>query len=95
MTLFVLAYAAGLLTIASPCIFPILPFVLSRADEPFSRGGLPMLFGLALSFAAVASLASVAGGWAVESNRHGRTAALAADDVVRPVDAVSRARGAS
>jgi len=77
MTLFILAYAAGLLTIASPCIFPILPFVLARADQPFARGGLPMLVGLALSFAAVASLASVGGAWAVDVNHHGRTAALA------------------
>ena len=36
-----------------------------------------MLLGLAIAFAAVASLASVAGGWALEANRHGRTAALA------------------
>ncbi|MEH2481695.1 cytochrome c biogenesis protein CcdA/thiol-disulfide isomerase/thioredoxin [Nitrobacteraceae bacterium AZCC 2146] len=77
MTLYILAYAAGLLTIASPCIFPILPFVLTRADQPFRRGGLPLLLGLALAFAAVASLASVAGGWAVDVNRHGRIAALA------------------
>jgi hypothetical protein len=57
MTLFVLAYAAGLLTVASPCMFPILPFVLARAETPFGRGGLPMLIGLAL-----AGLAAVAGG---------------------------------
>ena len=62
MALFVLAYAAGLLTVASPCIFPILPFVLARAETPFGRGGLPMLIGLALTFAAVAGLAAVAGG---------------------------------
>jgi cytochrome c biogenesis protein CcdA len=77
MTLFVLAYLAGLLTIASPCIFPILPFVLSRTGESFKRSSLPMLFGLAFAFAATASLASVAGSWAAEANRHGRTAALA------------------
>jgi cytochrome c biogenesis protein CcdA/thiol-disulfide isomerase/thioredoxin len=77
MTLLFLAYVAGLLTIATPCIFPILPFVLARADEPFRRGGLPMLFGLAVSFAAAASLASVAGGWAVAASRFGRAAALA------------------
>lgn len=76
MTLFILAYLAGVLTIASPCIFPILPFVLARADEPFKRGGLPMLLGLAFAFAAVASLAAVAGGWAVEANSIGRTLAL-------------------
>jgi cytochrome c biogenesis protein CcdA len=77
MTLFVLAYLAGLLTIATPCIFPVLPFVLARAEEPFRRGGLPMLLSLAFAFAAVASLASVAGGWAVEANHHGRIATLA------------------
>ena len=68
---------AGVLTIASPCILPILPFVLARADQPFRRSGLPMLLGLAIAFAAVASLAAVAGGWAVELNQHGRTVALA------------------
>jgi cytochrome c biogenesis protein CcdA len=47
MTLFILAYLAGVLTIATACIFPILPFVLARADKPFRRGGLPMLLGLA------------------------------------------------
>lgn len=35
-----------------------------------------MLVGLAVTFAAVASLAAVAGGWAVEANRYGRVAAL-------------------
>lgn len=77
MTLFVLAYLAGVLTIASPCILPILPFVLARADQPFRRGSLPLLAGLVLTFAAMATLASVAGGWVVEVNRHGRTIALA------------------
>src|SRR5262249_30599098 len=77
MTLFILAYLAGVLTIATPCILPILPFVLARADVPFRRGGLPLLLGLAVAFAAVASLAAVAGGWAVDANRAGRAAALA------------------
>jgi cytochrome c biogenesis protein CcdA/thiol-disulfide isomerase/thioredoxin len=77
MSLFILAYFAGVFTIATPCILPILPFVLTRVDEPFRRGGLPMLLGLAFAFAAVASLASVAGGWAVETDRQGRTAGLA------------------
>lgn len=76
MSLFVLAYLAGVLTIISPCILPIVPFVLARANQPFARGGLPMLLGLAGAFAAVASLAAVAGGWAVEANRFGRAAAL-------------------
>ncbi|MDP3857456.1 MAG: cytochrome c biogenesis protein CcdA [Stagnimonas sp.] len=77
MILFLLAYAGGALTILSPCILPVLPFVFARADRPFLRSGLPLLLGLASSFALVASLATVAGGWAVEANRYGRGAALA------------------
>ena len=77
MTLFVVSYLAGVLTIASPCILPILPFVLARSEQPFRRGTLPLLLGLAITFAAVASLAAVAGGWAVDANQYGRTIALA------------------
>ena len=43
MTLLLIAYAAGVLTIVSPCILPVLPFVFARADRPFLRGGLPLL----------------------------------------------------
>ena len=32
MLLFALAYIGGVLTIASPCILPVLPFVFARAD---------------------------------------------------------------
>ncbi|MCR4520039.1 cytochrome c biogenesis protein CcdA [Bosea sp. 47.2.35] len=76
MSLFILSYLAGVLTIASPCILPVLPFILARADRPFRRSGLPMLLGLAIAFAAVASLAAFAGGWAVAANQFGRAAAL-------------------
>ena len=76
MTLFILAYLAGVLTIVSPCILPVLPFVLARVGQPFRRNGLPMLVGMAFAFATVASLAAVTGGWAIELNRHGRTLAL-------------------
>jgi cytochrome c biogenesis protein CcdA/thiol-disulfide isomerase/thioredoxin len=76
MLLFVLAYLGGVLTIVSPCILPVIPFVLARADRPFLRNGLPMLIGMALAFAVVASLASVAGGWVVSANQYGRVAAL-------------------
>jgi cytochrome c biogenesis protein CcdA len=31
MLLFVLAYLGGVLTIVSPCILPVIPFVLARA----------------------------------------------------------------
>ena len=77
MILFLLAYLGGVLTIVSPCILPVLPFVFARADQPFLRSGLPMLVGMTATFAAVATLAAVVGGWAVEANELGRLAALA------------------
>ncbi len=76
MLLFILAYLGGVLTIASPCILPVLPFVFARADQPFLRSGLPMLVGMAGTFAIVASLAAVGGGWVAAANDYGRLAAL-------------------
>jgi cytochrome c biogenesis protein CcdA/thiol-disulfide isomerase/thioredoxin len=77
MTLLVLAYLGGVLTILSPCILPVLPFVFARADRPFLESGLPMLAGMAVTFAIVATLAAVAGGWVVEANQYGRAIAIA------------------
>lgn len=76
MILFVLAYLGGVLTIISPCILPVLPFVFARADQPFLRSGLPMLIGMAATFALVATLAAVGGGWAVAANTYARYGAL-------------------
>ena len=42
MILFLVAYVGGVLTIASPCILPVLPFVFARMDRPFARSGLPV-----------------------------------------------------
>jgi len=39
MVLFILAYLGGVLTILSPCILPVLPFVFARADRSFVKGG--------------------------------------------------------
>jgi cytochrome c biogenesis protein CcdA/thiol-disulfide isomerase/thioredoxin len=75
MTLLVLAYLGGVLTIVSPCILPVLPFVFARADRPFKKSSLPMLVGMAVTFAAIATLAVVAGGWAVDTNQYGRAIA--------------------
>jgi cytochrome c biogenesis protein CcdA len=64
MTLPVLSYLAGALTIVSPCILPVLPFVFARADRPFLTSTLPLLIGLIFAFTAVAVLAGWAGtGW--------------------------------
>jgi cytochrome c biogenesis protein CcdA/thiol-disulfide isomerase/thioredoxin len=78
MTLILLVFMGGALTIASSCILPVLPFVFARAEQPFLRNGLPMLVGMALTFAAVATLAAVGGAWAVHLNQYGRVFALVA-----------------
>jgi cytochrome c biogenesis protein CcdA len=76
MIIFLLAYLGGVLTIVSPCILPVLPFVFARADRPLVKSGLPMLAGMATTFTAVATLAAVAGGWAVDANQYGRIIAI-------------------
>ena len=76
MLIILLAYLGGILTIVSPCILPVLPFVFARAGRSFARSTLPMLVGMAATFAIVATLAAVGGGWAVRANQVGRWAAL-------------------
>jgi cytochrome c biogenesis protein CcdA/thiol-disulfide isomerase/thioredoxin len=76
MILFLLSYLGGVLTILSPCILPVLPFVFARSDQPFVRSGLPLLLGMAVTFAAIASLATLGGSWAVHANSWGRIAAM-------------------
>ncbi len=77
MTLFILAFLAGALTILAPCILPVIPFVFARADRPFLTSGLPLLAGMAVSFAGVATLATLGGAWAAEANDLGRGVAIA------------------
>lgn len=76
MTLLIIAYLGGALTILSPCILPILPFVFARAEKSFVRSTLPMLAGMAITFALVATLAAIGGSWAVQANEYGRIAAI-------------------
>ena len=43
MTILLLVYLGGVLTILSPCILPVLPFVFARAEHKFATNGLPMI----------------------------------------------------
>jgi cytochrome c biogenesis protein CcdA/thiol-disulfide isomerase/thioredoxin len=76
MVLLVLAFLGGILTIISPCILPVLPFVFAKADQPFRKSGLPLLAGMALTFAGFAAIATVGGAWVVRANQYGRVASL-------------------
>lgn len=76
MSLLLLSFFAGMLTLLSPCILPVLPFVFARADRPFVRSTLPLLAGMALTFTVVASLAAVGSQWVGQANQIGRWIAL-------------------
>ena len=78
MALYLVAFAAGVLSVLSPCILPVLPFVFARQGQPSHHGSLPLLMGMALAFAAAASLAAAAGAWAVQLSQWGRGLALLA-----------------
>jgi cytochrome c biogenesis protein CcdA/thiol-disulfide isomerase/thioredoxin len=76
MLIFVLAYIGGVLTIFSPCVLPVLPFIFARSDQSFRRSGLPILLGMAATFTLLASLAAVGGAWLITLNQYGRYAAM-------------------
>jgi len=76
MILTVLAFLGGVLTILSPCILPVVPFVLARTEQPFARSTLPLLVGMAATFSAISTLAAFGGAWAVRVNDYGRLIAL-------------------
>src|SRR5471030_3417011 len=76
MWLLILSYLGGGLTIIRKSILPVLPFVFARTGKPFMKSGLPLLAGMAMTFALVASLAAVGGGWVVQLNQYGRWLAL-------------------
>ena len=77
MLLYLLAYVGGVLTILSPCILPVLPFVFARSDQPFRRSSLPLLGGMVLMFSIAAIAAAVGGHWVIRLNQGGRYVAIA------------------
>jgi cytochrome c biogenesis protein CcdA/thiol-disulfide isomerase/thioredoxin len=73
----VLAYLGGVLTIASPCLWPVIPIVFAAGRQRFRSHGLWVLLGMALSFSVVAALASVSVAWVATVNVWARHVALA------------------
>jgi cytochrome c biogenesis protein CcdA/thiol-disulfide isomerase/thioredoxin len=76
MLIYLLAFVGGVLTILSPCILPVLPFVFARANQPFRRSALPLVVGMALTFSVVAIAAAFGGHWVVRLNQGGRYVAM-------------------
>lgn len=50
MTILLLAYLAGLLTLINPCVLPVLPIVLTASLGSDARGPLALAAGMSLSF---------------------------------------------
>ncbi len=57
----ILAFVAGILSILSPCVLPILPIVLGAAASTHRRGPLALAAGLSLSFVAIGLFLATAG----------------------------------
>ncbi len=69
MTWLALAFAAGLLSILSPCVLPLVPIVLGAAIAAHPLGALALAVGLALSFTGLGlSLALVGFGLGIDAD---------------------------
>ena len=77
MILLLLSFLGGILTIISPCILPVLPFVFAKADRPFVKSGLPLLANAWRSPSRDSpALATAGGGWVVRANQYSRDLSL-------------------
>src|SRR4051812_19710656 len=61
MVALLLAFLAGLLSILSPCVLPLVPIVLGAAASAHPRGALALAAGLALSFTGIGLFLALAG----------------------------------
>lgn len=73
--MYLIAFLGGLLTVLSPCILPVVPFLFAGANR--SRAAILLtLGGMALTFALIASLAVVSSEWVIQASNSGRHIAL-------------------
>ncbi|MFM0075966.1 cytochrome c biogenesis protein DipZ [Paraburkholderia sediminicola] len=77
MLLIVIAFLGGAFTVLSPCILPVVPFVFARSDRPFATERLPLLVGLAGTFALVTGLGTAGLSAAAQLSEYGRWISLA------------------
>jgi len=70
-----IAFLGGILTVLSPCILPVVPFLFARADRS-RRSIFLTLGGMVLTFALVSSLAVVSSEWVIQASNTGRHVAL-------------------
>ena len=76
MTALALAFAAGLLSILSPCVLPLVPIVLGAAVAAHPLGVFALAAGLALSFTGLGLLLALAGfGLGIDAELFRETAA--------------------
>lgn len=73
--MYLIAFLGGLLTVLSPCILPVVPFLFANADRKRSSI-LLTLGGMTLTFALISSLAVVSSEWVIQASNTGRQIAL-------------------
>ncbi|MBE9486886.1 MAG: cytochrome c biogenesis protein CcdA [Chloroflexi bacterium] len=62
MTSLLMAVLAGLASIASPCVLPVVPIIVTGSKEDHKYRPLLIVLGLSLSFMAMGALTSIFGG---------------------------------
>lgn len=73
----IFAFVAGVLSILSPCVIPILPIVIGSALNEHRYGPLMLALGLTISFAVLGTLlASFGGALGIDSERFRSVAAI-------------------
>lgn len=70
-----IAFIGGILTVLSPCILPVVPFLFAGANRT-RLSILLTLVGMALTFALISSLAVVSTEWVAGASNFGRQVAL-------------------
>ena len=77
LVMLVVAFLGGVLTIASPCVLPVLPILLGTGSKRGGRDRLMLLLGLGVSFVAVSALGLIGAGWVASAAGLGRSVAIA------------------